>query len=80
MPTGLTFMRVILGDGVVTVKADGRSAPDVAQVLGREVQCGVETVYLDRLLHRPGQDWGEWTATGAISTILARPLMSAAGL
>lgn len=65
-------MRVTLGDGVVTVKADGRSALDVAQVLGRETEEGVETVYLDRLLHRPGQDWGEWSARGAISTILSR--------
>ena len=80
MPTGLAIMRATLGDGVVTVKADGRSAPDVAHVLGREVEGGVERVYLDRLLHRAGQDWGEWTATGAISTILARPLVSADGL
>lgn len=65
-------MRATIGDGVVSVKADGRSAPAIANILGREVVGGEERVYLDRLLHRPGQDWGEWKASGAISTILSR--------
>jgi hypothetical protein len=41
-------------------------------VLGRELQGGRDVVYLDRLIHDDEQDWQEWTASGAISTILAR--------
>lgn len=52
-----------------------RSASRVAKVLGRERRGDQEFVYLDRLIH--GHDEGladGWKASGAISTILTRPL------
>ena len=67
-------MSVSFGDGVAVIRRELSSAVIVAGVLGREPSNGFDTVYLDRLVHDEGQTWGEWTAQGAISTILSREL------
>ena len=60
------------GDTLV-VKYRGRSAPVVAKILGRELTDAHETLWIDRLLHEPGQQkLGEWEVSGAISSILHR--------
>jgi len=72
-----TVMSVTLGEGVAVVRRQGRTDPIVAGVLGIERTEGVETVYLDRVVHGAGQDWQEWDAAGAVSTILSRPMVEA---
>ena len=67
-------MEVSFGDGFAVIRRQGHSAPIVATVLGRERAGRGETVYLDRLVHEEGHDWGEWGTHGAISTILTRQL------
>ncbi len=67
-------MDVSFGDGFAVIRREGHSAPIVAKVLGCESEGRAETVYLDRLVHEDGNDWGEWGAHGAISTILSRML------
>jgi hypothetical protein len=46
----------------------------VANVLGtaNDDQGQPATVWLDRLVHRPGMEFDGWDATGAISTVLHR--------
>lgn len=61
-----------VGEGVAVVRREGSSVPIVANILGVEVKDGIETVYLDRLVHNGFQDWQDWIAAGAVSTILSR--------
>lgn len=66
---------IALGEGLATVRRRGHSSPVVAKVLGVEAGSTgeVERVYLDRLVHRPGEhNFGTWRASGAISTVLTR--------
>lgn len=73
-----TKMEVSFGDGFAVIRREGHSAPIVARVLGREREGRGETVYLDRLVHDESNNWGEWGAHGAISTILTRTLPATA--
>ena len=66
---------VVIGDGSVTIRRSGRSAPIVAQVLGldRSPDGEVTRIWLDRLVHRPGEEWtGDWSVRGAVSSIIER--------
>jgi hypothetical protein len=66
-------MTVTLGDGSAVIRRnDSSAAVVVADVLGREIHGDRETVYLDRLVHDDRQNWGDWIASGAVSTILTR--------
>ena len=52
----MSAIEVVIGDGSVTIRRSGRSAPIVAQVLGldRDPDGAVIRIWLDRLVHRPG--------------------------
>lgn len=64
---------VFVGDSVVTVKRKGSSAVSCAQILGTEFVDGLQTIYLDRVIHGPGeQSLGEFSVKGAVSSILTR--------
>jgi hypothetical protein len=67
-------VRVSLGDGAATFRQKGQSDVIVANVLGTENddQGQPATVWLDRLVHRPGMEFEGWETTGAISTVLHR--------
>lgn len=68
-------VHVQLGDGVATIRREGQSRLVVANILGTEANKAgvVQEVYLDRLVHRPGEEqFLGWSARGAISTILSR--------
>jgi len=68
---------VTIGDGVATISRRGRTEAIVARILGteRDPQSGTETVWLDRLVHYLKEtQMQEWTCSGAITTILQRPL------
>jgi hypothetical protein len=68
---------VALGEGVVVVRRvrrDGSQAAVVAGVLGTD-QDGygeVKVVWLDRIVHRPSDEFEGWKATGAVVTELHR--------
>lgn len=67
---------VTLGDGVATFKRSGSSSVVVANILGKEVGDKQEAFYLDRLVHKPHESqFGEFTVTGAISSILTRQVI-----
>jgi len=79
MSRGLTLTRfnVAFGEGVAVVRRAGSTSVIVCNVLGREISsAGAENVYLDRLVHgsRGSEDWGDFDASGAVSTILTRKL------
>lgn len=61
-----------IGAGAVTVRYHGRTAPVTAKILGTEIRCGREYIYLDRLVHRAGDTWRGFSVSGAISTIISR--------
>jgi hypothetical protein len=68
-------VQVSLGDGVAVIRKTGRSRPIVAGVLGVESDADgvVLQVWLDRLVHAPGEQWaGPWAVSGAISSALTR--------
>jgi len=67
---------VTVGQGQATIRKRGESQLRTGQILGREVQDGLQVIYLDRLLLPPGETElrDGWTATGCISTILTGPL------
>lgn len=68
------IMSVIISGSIATIRRQGSSAVIVANVLGCERSQREETVYIDRLVHDDSQNWGEWSAGGAISTIFQRTL------
>ncbi|WP_295413172.1 hypothetical protein [uncultured Thiodictyon sp.] len=71
----MSDIEIVIGDGSVTIRRSGRSAPIVAQVLGldRNPEGEVIRLWLDRLVHRPGEDWtGDWSVRGAVSSIVER--------
>ena len=55
----MSDIEIVIGDGSVTIRRSGRSAPIVAQVLGldRDPDGEVTRIWLDRLVHRPGEEW-----------------------
>jgi hypothetical protein len=68
-------VEITLGDGVAVIRRQNRSTATVAHVLGETSANGAQRIYLDRLVHNGHQVMmGEWVASGAISTILERPL------
>ena len=71
----MSDIEVSLGDGSVTIRRSGRSAPIVAHVLGldRSPDGEVTCIWLDRLVHRPGEAWtGDWSVRGAVSSSVER--------
>ncbi len=66
---------VLVGEGVVTVKREGSNRALQANILGTVEADGVEVLCLDRLVHASHeQQFGEWTLSGAVTTMLSRPL------
>ncbi|MFL9912542.1 hypothetical protein [Paraburkholderia sp. RL17-337-BIB-A] len=66
---------VLVGEGVVTVKREGSNRALQADILGTVEADGVEVLCLDRLVHASHeQQFGEWTLSGAVTTLLSRPL------
>ena len=66
---------VLVGEGVVTVKREGSNRALQANILGTVEADGVEALCLDRLVHASHeQQFGEWTLSGAVTTLLSRPL------
>ena len=64
-----------IGSGYVTVTEGGRVV--VAKILGCEEEAGQERIYLDRLVHRSGEDeLAGFAVAGAISTILTREVVA----
>ncbi|WP_295587283.1 hypothetical protein [uncultured Lamprocystis sp.] len=71
----MSDIEVVIGEGSVTIRRSGRSAPIVAQVLAldRNPDGEVIRIWLDRLVHRPGEAWtGDWSVRGAVSSIVER--------
>jgi hypothetical protein len=69
---------VLVGDGVVTVKREGSNRAVMAKILGKALVDGVEVLCLDRLVHESHEgQFGEWTLTGAITTLLTRTVPAA---
>jgi hypothetical protein len=64
--------RLAIGDDTVTIKRQGTTTAVVANILGRQIDVQSETLWLDRMCHRPDELFEGWQATGAISTILHR--------
>ncbi|WP_295454944.1 hypothetical protein [uncultured Thiodictyon sp.] len=78
----MSDIEVVIGEGSVTIRRSGRSAPIVAQVLGldRNPDGEVTRLWLDRLVHRPGEAWtGAWSVRGAVSSIIERVGIGAVG-
>lgn len=70
---------VTVGEGVVVIRQQSSSKATVAQILGERVRDGMRYLYLDRLVHfRRGSQLVGWQASGAISTILSRPVTAEA--
>lgn len=60
---------------VALVKRKGSSALTEAKILGVEIKDSVQTIYLDRLVHKPFEDsLGDFKVSGAISSILKKPV------
>ncbi|MBK6616497.1 MAG: hypothetical protein IPG27_21235 [Ottowia sp.] len=66
-----------LGDGTVTLKRDGQSDLVIATIVGRKRDAGqgIETIWLDRLVHTDKEEFVGWSASGAISTVLQQRLV-----
>lgn len=57
----------------VLVKRKGSSALTEARIIGVECEDEVQTLYLDRLVHKPHEkEMGGYQVSGAISSILKR--------
>jgi hypothetical protein len=78
---------VKIGDNLVSIRRTGVSASTVAKLLGRETSADgkVETLTLDRIVHRVNEDTiggdknDRWSLTGAFVSVLYRTLQSSAG-
>jgi hypothetical protein len=78
----MSDIEVVIGEGSVTIRRSGRSAPIVAQILGldRNPEGELTRLWLDRLVHRPGEVWtGAWSVRGAVSSIVERVGIGAVG-
>lgn len=66
---------VSVGDGVVTVKRQGTRKLVLAKILGTLQADGLEMLCLDRLVHGITEsEMDGWQVSGAVTTVLARPL------
>jgi hypothetical protein len=63
-------LTVTIGEGVATIRREGSSVLLTAGILGRESENGRDRVYLDRMVHRPGESCVGWELHGSYSTIL----------
>ena len=63
---------VSAGEEAVVFKRPGQSTVVVASVLGRSNKAGLETIWLDRLVHEESESFDGWSASGAISTVLTK--------
>lgn len=64
-------VKVILGEGVVTLNYRKGTEITVGNILGIEGEEGSRKIYLDRLLHGPHErEFCGWNVKGAVSTIL----------
>lgn len=66
---------VSVGDGVVVLKREGQSSSVIAGILGmdRDEAGEIETIWLDRLVHKVGENqFVGWKVSGAVSTVLRR--------
>lgn len=65
--------KVVVGDGVVTVKWPGASSAIVANILGTTDDGKSSSIFLDRLIHDIHEkQLGEYMVTGAVSSILTK--------
>lgn len=71
MPTEVT-----VGEQTVSIKRAGQSTVVMAKILGRSVDkdSGVQTLWLDRIVHKASEQFYGWHANGAISTVLRQKL------
>lgn len=64
-----------LGDGVVTLRRDGKSSPVTANILGMDVDSDGSPVriWLDRIVHHGNQcRFIGWAVHGAVASVLVR--------
>ncbi|TXI09399.1 MAG: hypothetical protein E6Q76_05700 [Rhizobium sp.] len=69
-------LRLTITETDAVIRRDQQSGAVLAKVLGRRVTEHDEWVYLDRLVHRPTDTAEGWSISGAVSTVLRRPLRS----
>ena len=70
-------VRVQVGAAGVLIYKPRQSTPLFAKTLGldRDAQGRVTRMWLDRLVHRPGERWehgSPWDVSGAVTSILTR--------
>lgn len=65
---------VTVGDATVSLKRAGQSTVVIAKILGRktDMETGAQGLWLDRLVHKTGEQFYGWDAGGAISTVLSQ--------
>lgn len=64
---------VAIGEGVLVLRRKGRPAVTAA-ILGSEQNADGQTIWLDRMLHEPGEDTlGGYPVCGAVVTQIAMP-------
>jgi hypothetical protein len=70
-PENIERVTVTIGEGIAVLKRTGQGSPTIANILGidRDAEGNIETVYLDRMVHKPMETSFEgWTVSGAIAT------------
>lgn len=67
-------VQVVIGEGSVSLKRPGQSAVVIAKILGSasDEEGNLQVVWLDRIVHREGDLFAGWDASGAISTVLTK--------
>lgn len=66
-------IELTIGSAGVTLRRKGSSSAVVAGVIRRCVEEGEDRIYLDRRVHDVGDAFtGDWRASGAVTTVLAR--------
>lgn len=68
--------KVTVGDETVAFKRNGQSSAVIAKILGRRQVGNLESIWLDRLVHDDDEHFVDWSATGAISTVLTRDVQA----
>jgi len=68
---------VTVGEETVSLKRPGQSTIVMANILGRktDLEAGVMTLWLDRIVHKTTEQFYGWSATGAISTVLSKKVV-----
>ncbi|MCY1205009.1 hypothetical protein D9M68_139590 [compost metagenome] len=66
---------IAIGEGLATIKRRGTRGTTVAHILGTVEADGLEVVCLDRLVHGIFEDEMDgWHVSGAVTSVLARPI------